>query len=162
MDNYTALYEIAASLIPEQSTVFELGCGTGVFASMIIPKCKQYTGFDIDKKSLEEARQNNMHNQDAFRYQDIQEDDAYKHMGTYVALEVMEHLRDDLTCLKKIRRGCRVILSVPSFDSVGHERFFPYEHSTLLRYSDILDIDLWRKIKIPTGGGYFHLIRGFA
>jgi len=161
MDNYAALYEVAISLVPPGGTVFELGCGTGVFGSMLIDKCDHYKGYDIDEEALKQARLNNPGYEDCFVSQDINHDDAYKHMGTYVALEVLEHIPHDLVAISKIRKGCRVVISVPSFDSEDHRRYFPYEYEAIDRYEDVLDIDLWRKIKIPTGGGYFHLMRGF-
>ncbi len=83
--------------------------------------------------------------------------------GTFVALEVFEHLSgsQDLRLLGSLVRGSRVIFSVPSFDSADHKIFWPAESDAIEYYEDTLDIDFWRKIRIPTGGGYFHLMRGY-
>ena len=159
-DNYSALYELAASQVPRDSKVVELGCGYGKFADVLHTKktLRSYVGIDWDRDAVRCARQDN---QDlTFVEADITRLN-YNDVSTYVTLEVLEHLHGDIELLSKLPRGSRVLLSVPSFDSSDHVRFFPSEHEALKRYNQVLDIDLWRKIKIPTGGGYFHFMRGF-
>lgn len=163
--NYMFLYEAAVSLIPQGAKVVEWGCGTGEFASLAIPKCRAYYGYDIDPVVIEEAKQK-VRSGTIFLNADITNE---QHTWidtegfTYVALEVLEHLPAmvDLDLIKRLPRGIRFILSVPSFDSEDHEKFFPREWEAIHYYHEALDIDFWRKIRIPTGAGYFHLMRGW-
>lgn len=162
MNNYTALYETVISLVPAESKVTEFGCGYGEFAGLLhtAKKVKSYSGIDIDAIAIRQAMENNpelamcFHNADLMKL-------GFKDVGTFIALEVLEHLSGDIELLGKIPKGSRVLISIPSFDSHGHRRFFPSEYEAIKRYENAIDIDLWRKIKIPTGGGYFHVIRGY-
>lgn len=161
MDNYTVLYQAASSLIPQESKIIELGCGTGKFAKEYLKgKIKSYIGYDIDKEAIKVAETNS---ELEFVVADVLSM-AYDEPGcTFIALEVLEHLHPfrDLELLKSLPKGSRVIFSVPSFDSADHKTFFPSEWEAIAHFAENLDIDFWRKIRIPTGGGYFHLMRGY-
>ncbi len=161
MDNYSVLYQSAASLIPQESKVVELGCGAGKFANEFIKgKFKTYVGFDIDEEAVKKASENSLLK---FSVADITHLQFFEPGFTFVALEVFEHLSgsDDLRLLGQLVKGTRVIFSVPSFDAADHKIFWPGESDAIEYYEDTLDIDFWRKIRIPTGGGYFHLMRGY-
>jgi SAM-dependent methyltransferase len=160
LDNYSVLYNAAASLIPQGSKVVELGCGSGKFAADFLRGFKSYKGYDLvgqwDHIPIQTPGF-------GFAVADITKLKFEEPGCTFVALEVFEHLFDetDLQLLLNLPRGSRVVFSVPSFDSADHKRFFPNEDGAIARYNDVLDIDFWRKIRIPTGGGYFHLMRGY-
>ncbi|HYT45059.1 MAG TPA: class I SAM-dependent methyltransferase, partial [Methylomirabilota bacterium] len=146
--------------IPQESKVIELGCGKGAFARHAAVKLKDYYGIDIDDASIAEAKSMSTHE---FVLGDITKIRFEEPGCTFVSLEVFEHLpsAEDLELLRQIPKGSRLIISVPSFNSKDHKRFFPYESSAIKYYEETIDVDFWRKIRIPTGGGYFHLMRGY-
>lgn len=164
MSNYTPLYELASSLIPQGSKVTEWGCGNGVFLNFLKEKdLKNYYGLDINEHAIRLAKQDHGYWSKNFICADITDPELEWFPRTYVALEVLEHLplMEDLALLERVAKGSRVIISVPSFSSDDHKIFFPEEWSAISHYCDVINIDLWRKISLPTGGGYFHLLRGY-
>ena len=111
------------------------------------------------KKLYEEARDyNNGTDGKWFYHADLRALEIPK-ANTYVTLEVLEHIEDDLGLLERIPKNSFTIISVPSFDSASHLRHFPTEGSALERYCQVLDIDDWRKVRIPSGE-FFHVFRG--
>lgn len=165
MDNYAALYEAAASLIPQESKIVEFGCGTGKFITnhVAADKIKSYIGYDKDVTAIDLARTSTESQLMEFVVADILTVDCDEPGCTFIALEVLEHLHNnlDLRLLGELPKGSRVIISVPSFDSSDHKKFFNNDWDALKRYSYVLDLEFWRKIRIPTGGGFFHLMRGY-
>lgn len=166
--NYFALYTGAASLIPQGSQVIEIGCGDGPFIPYIENQVKSYVGLDKDASAIGGAAKFCRHRQTFKEGKvklivcDVMDAELSTLKGrTIVALEVLEHIEDDLAVLEKLHKGTRVIFSVPSFDADDHKRFFPSENEAISRYLGVLDLDFWRKIRIPTGAGYFHLMRGY-
>lgn len=152
---YRELVERAVAMVPDDSVV-ELGCGTGRFARALLERgVTSYIGLDFAPGHIVEARR---YAPDAeFRLADIRTD-PLPAAATYVLLEVLEHLDDDLAVLRRIPLGARVVLSVPSFPSASHVRSFAGRDEARDRYQPVLrDIELEH---VELKRGYFHLIRG--
>lgn len=151
---YVPLYEAAAALIPPGASVVELGCGTGRFARFLN---HPYIGIDFTPALVEEARRYNSGGD--FRAGDLRTD-PIPDADVYVTLEVLEHLDDDLGLLRRLPVGRTVVLSVPSFDSASHVRYFQRPGSARARYGRVLDIN--HEATIPLRRGFFHLLRGWT
>ena len=150
---YLPMYLAVADLVPSGSVV-ELGCGTGRLAA-ILDRGASYVGLDFAPRLVEEASRH--YPRATFWVADLRTD-PIPDAQTYVATEVLEHLDDDLALIERLPIGATVVLSVPSFDSESHVRFFPEARSASERYGALLDIDVERYI--PIGTGYFHVLRG--
>lgn len=152
---YRELVERALALVPV-SRVVELGCGTGRFARALLERgVTSYIGLDFAPGHIAEAQR--YAPEADFRLADIRTD-PLPAAETYVLLEVLEHLDDDLAVLGRIPLGARVVLSVPSFHSASHVRFFAGRDEARDRYQPVLrDIEL-EYVELPRG--YFHLIAG--
>lgn len=153
---YTELWERAAKLVPRGSSVVELGCGTGRLAKLIVPNARTYLGLDFSERCIREAKVNAPGGE--FRVSDVRE--PIPTAEVYVATEVLEHLDDDLGLLAQIAPWSTVIISVPSFDSHSHVRWFPARGDARRRYSGSLAIDHEEFIPHGTKGRFFTLIRG--
>jgi len=68
---------------------------------------------------------------------------------TYVCLEVLEHLDDDCDLIGKLPAGARLILSVPSFESDTHVRWFDSFDDVTGRYDGLLDFT--ETVVLPVG-----------
>jgi trans-aconitate methyltransferase len=153
LDAYRPLFRAAAALLPA-GRVVELGCGTGRFAAFIGER--DYVGLDFAPGHIEAARR---YQPDCdFRVADLRTD-PIPPADAYVALEVLEHLDDDLGLLRRLPSAATVVLSVPSFDSASHVRFFVARGSAAARYGPELAIDTVRYVELKRGA-YFHLLRG--
>jgi len=155
-ERYWPLYKAAAALVPRGARVVELGCGTGEFAAYVMGRVSSYLGLDFSSQAIEGARKRLPGIR--FRVADLRKD-WIPDRDTYVTLEVLEHLDDDLALLDRLPRGAEVILSVPSFDSASHVRFFPEKGDARRRYKGRLHIDHERYVTLPNGA-FFHLLRG--
>jgi trans-aconitate methyltransferase len=154
-ERYQPLYAAAAALIPDAADVMELGCGSGGFAALICDRT-YYWGLDFAPGLIEAARQR-LPNA-VFEVADLRTA-VIPRADVYVALEVLEHLDDDLGLLARLPRGARVVLSVPSFDSASHVRFFAASGSARARYRVALAIDHEQEIPLRRGA-FFHLLAG--
>lgn len=106
----------AAQLIGNPATIFEAGCGTGMFASFVAEQNKtvQITASEFDEKTLAWAREHRSTSNIMFRRLAFEEclDDQF---DLVVALEVIEHLSDFSGFLKGCSRVApRAIISTPN------------------------------------------------
>lgn len=158
---YRTLYERALELIQDDADVIELGCGTGRFAKLLADmpgRTGDYIGIDFAAKTIAEARR--YHPDGEFLQADITHWDGLRWNATYVLLEVLEHLHDDIALLARIPTGSHVLLSVPSFDSPSHIRFFPVQGSAANHYAAVLAIDWQTEVPLANSSAFFHLISG--
>lgn len=153
------LYRAAAALIPAHMSLADLGCGTGRFAKLL--NRPDYIGIDFSVAAINEATRY----ADGFGtfivgdLRDIPLPDA----GTFVLLEVLEHLEEDIALLRRIPVGALVVLSVPSYESEAHLRQFEAPGSALDRYEDVLELCQWQRIRLRLRHDrYWHLISGYA
>ena len=108
----------AAALIAPKSRILEVGCGSGAFASYLDPSVS-YRGLEFNAKALERAQSAGL---------DVTmtsiETIAEQEPGTYDVVchfQVMEHVSDVpafmRACVKSLREGGLLLVSVPSEDS---------------------------------------------
>lgn len=130
--NQWVLSTFASDLGPN---VLEVGCGTGNFTVLMAEQGHRVTGIDIDEDYVEMAGRR------LFRFPDarvlradvtsLELDETY---DTVVMLDVLEHIRDDISLLVSLKRalcpGGRLILKVPAGqwlygpmdEAIGHYR----------------------------------------
>jgi len=120
--------------------ILDIGCGPGQFAEYLIQRCPsiEYTGIDFSKIAINAAKERcplvTFIEADIFQI-NILEKGEY---DLIVALELLEHLENDLTLLNKIPVGKKTIFSVPNSDAFAHVRFFPSEEAVTERYGSCL------------------------
>jgi len=127
--------------------VLEWGCGTGQFARMLTetnPGIK-YMGMDYSSVAIQKAQETNpgltFLCDDIFKLFNIQIID------TYVALEVLEHIQNDISLVNKIPHGKKIVFSLPDFKAENHYRFFKNKKEIRSRYTR-LDIRLIKEFKL--------------
>lgn len=126
--------------IQSDPCIIELGCGSGQFAHYLVDKkFSRYTGFDFCERALSIARKNS--NQE-FILKDCRDKFMFdKPVDIVIALEVLEHIQDDLAILSNVPSKTSIICSLPTFISKSHVRCFPTENSILTRYNSFLRIN---------------------
>lgn len=153
---YRPLYEATAALVPEGASVVELGCGTGRLAPLILARARSYVGIDFAPRLIREAKR--YEPRGWFVVGDLRQ--AIPEAEVYVANEVLEHLDDDVGLLRRLPLGSVVIVSVPSFDSKSHVRWFPERGQAAERYGEVLAIDHTEYVMHGKAGRFFSLLRG--
>jgi SAM-dependent methyltransferase len=149
---YRDLWRRTGRLVPKGSVV-ELGCGPGLLLPYL--NVESYIGLDFSARAIALAR--SQFRRADFRVADVR--DPIPVAETYVMNEVLEHLDDDLRLLRSLPSSL-VVLSVPSFDSASHVRFFEKEGAAVKRYGRVLAIDHVEYVPHGTAGRFFHLMRG--
>lgn len=115
--------------------VLELGCGTGQFAQMIKESNKvKYIGIDYSREAIRQAKLINPELyficNDIFNYK-------IPKVNTIIALELFEHLENDLRLIRRIPKYTKIVFSVPDFPSDNHYRVFKDEKEIRDRFSMI-------------------------
>lgn len=148
-------YEEAARWVGMDDHVLDLGCGTGRFLGMLAAKGYRglLQGMDFSPLAVKEAKRylgDYFPDSIDFAHRvklDVQDLRGYTppKADTYVCLEVLEHLADDLEVVASLPPGSRFIFSVPSYMSASHVRAFPLVSQVFTRFEPLLDIRRWRK-----------------
>lgn len=139
------VYEVAVDLLPPPATnpsIADLGCGTGRFAKLLRDRgYSDYWGVDFSAVRVAEARRYvpgwSFDTGDLFA---PEVRSLYQKHDTFVVLEVLEHLRQDVSLLKTLPSGARIVFSVPTYDSGGHVRTFKNPDAISSRYASVLHL----------------------
>jgi SAM-dependent methyltransferase len=104
--NQDKLFGQIKDLVPPQSTIIDVGCGTGRLEFFLAGKCKSLIGIDLSKKNIDRAKQTLLKNPDArISFQHSNPGELINKSGsikfdyailTYVIHEVNEGERIDL------------------------------------------------------------------
>lgn len=160
---YLRVWEKVASLIAPDSTVVDIGCGTGQVMELLLDKgVQQYTGYEFSKVAIAKANsilsERNDKNKAVIVYQDLYELTELVEADYYISIEVMEHLLDDKKVIGFIPKGKNVIITVPNYLGGSHVRKFDNEQQVIDRYSDLIDIS--DVVRITYGSGLIFVMSG--
>ncbi len=155
---YAPIWKVALDWIGERRRVADFGCGVGQFAQWAIECGKRYVlGIDFSTEAIRKAKKRNPAHRRCFHEADLYESATFK-LATFdvaVFLETVEHLADDLVVLEQVAVGKRVVLSVPSFLSYGHCRWFSSGNDVVERYSKVLKLRKQREFVLEDGKKYW-------
>lgn len=154
---WLSLYQAAAALINPWHPVVDLGAGTGRFAECLRRNGHQsaYTGLDFSPAAIAECKRyvpefdsgTDWHG--VFRVVDLRswgpEDDRAA-STTYVSLETLEHMEDDLDVVRRVPPGHEFIFSVPNYGGEAHLRVFENIGDAMTRYGNLLTFTDWKLI----------------
>lgn len=163
---WRALYVEAAGWVPANHEVTDLGCGTGRFVHALLHgnHYGPIVGVDFSAAALAEAA---LYLEDvgcdAETFELAEADlrswepaaDRAGH-ATYVCLEVLEHLDDDVDLIRRVPPGHQLVLSVPNYESEAHLRVFRGAGDVFSRYDGLLSFRRWSLIDLG-GGKAIHL-----
>lgn len=138
------VYKFALDFLPspdENPTILDVGCGTGMFAKLLYKKgYTNYSGLDFSRNRVKIARETvpdfSFNKRNMF---DKQMQEVYPCFDHIVALEVLEHIENDLEFLRMIPDGKIIIFSLPNYLSISHVRAFHKEEFIRDRYGEVLE-----------------------
>lgn len=133
----------ADALATESGPVADVGCGTGRLARLLwLRGEREYWGVDFSPARIAEARR--YVPEATFEVGDVYSPAIRERLGAFdrvVALEILEHINDDLGLIESAASGALVVFSVPSYDSSAHVRTFDSPQQAQNRYGHLLDIE---------------------
>lgn len=142
-------------------SIVEFGCGSGQFANMLFDNgYTNYIGYDFSEVAIGLAKEHNPEMRNCFTCADIKKHVSHSGTGIYIALEVLEHVKNDFDIVKKIPTGHTFIFSVPSFDSFNHVRKFENMYSVIERYKHIVDFTKSQRIETGYEKKFWFLMKG--
>lgn len=98
-------------------SVLDIGCGNGFLAYDVAGKVRHVTAIDFDQTSLATARHTYQRNNIEFLYGDVTTYRFKAQFDAIVLSNVLEHIKDRVTFLKKIGRiAPRILIRVPMID----------------------------------------------
>jgi tetratricopeptide (TPR) repeat protein len=115
MSRYEAIHKKIQEIVVDKS-VLDIGCGLATLSEYL----PNYSGFDFSEYAIEQNKGMDVWVGNAY------ESSNYIKKDIYVCTEVLEHL-DDLKVLQNIKKGQRLIFSVPSFADPSHLRTYTEE-----------------------------------
>jgi SAM-dependent methyltransferase len=144
--------------LTENPKILEIECGAGQFTHYLYDEgYREYHGFDFSPKATKMAKRTV--NQ-SFSKGDAMDANAYDcDYGLVVALEVMEHVKDDLAVIENIKEGTPIVFSLPTFDDPAHARWFINPRQIIKRYYKYIDIK--QIIRIDNWFACFGVIQSF-
>ena len=159
---WKTLYHAVADILgdPDGRMIVELGCGTGRLARVLNDRgWIGYHGIDFAQGLIDQAE--SYCPGTLFSTADIFSEltaEALTRSDIVVAMEVLEHLDNDLEVFKYIPQGTFVVFDVPDFDCASHVRHFTNIGDVLDRYGrffEELTVAIHR-----TGDGTYFIGRG--
>lgn len=110
-------YAHAATLIHQESSVLEVGCGKGAFRNWL-PQSIRYTGLEFNDEAVQKARAAGLD----VRKQPVEEHAAASHRYDVVcAFQVLEHVEHPKqffhACVQALKPGGTLMIAVPAQDS---------------------------------------------
>jgi SAM-dependent methyltransferase len=161
------IYREVAGWLYGSEPIVDLGSGTGRFATVAAREghSGSYTGFDFSPAAVDEATRYLAYTVPDYEatfevldLRDWQPDEIRAGATTYVCLEVLEHLDDDLALIATVPAGHRLLFSVPNYGSKSHVRRFNAAGDVWERYSALLQIRRWTLIETGTNGHAIHVV----
>ena len=141
---YFPLWNRILSILDKSWNLADFGCGAGQFANLALNNGVNYVlGIDFSSKAIRLARKRNPGHEKKFLKMNLYNKRVYSKVRYDIALfsEVFEHLERDLFICSLLESGTRIFVSLPSFDSESHVRFFKDEDEIVKRYQNNVEID---------------------
>lgn len=158
--SYIKLWRWALNNIKRKNNhIVELGCGTGQFAQLSSEEGHGHhyvKGLDFSPKNVERCvnrmteffgEASRIYNEKVFKVVNIL--DYVPNYGpnyTFVSLEVLEHIKDDIGLLNNFI-GKHMLISVPSYGAPSHVRWFKNAGEVFERYGkyNITEMQIFRQ-----------------
>lgn len=133
------LYDSVASFLNSNDKIVDLGCGAGRLLRSL-KSSKKYIGMDFSTKRIQFARE--AFRGRNFKVGDITKfDDLYLNFDTFVLVEVLEHINDDIGVIGNIPLGSKVVMANPNQWADAHVRKFESEEYIKERYHEFLKFE---------------------
>jgi len=141
--------------------ILDLGCGPGQFGALLYDKgFRQYCGVDFSSKGIDIAIEKCPYFE--FIVANVLETNVLesREYDCLVALEFLEHVREDLAVLQRVKAGTKFFGTVPNYPYPSHVRYFSSTEEVELRYAAFFSSFRVDAFLRNTKGRMFYLLEG--
>jgi len=142
-------------------SVLDIGCGPGQFASLLYDKgIKEYTGIDFSPVSIQKASDRCPFYK--FVLADLAASDIMEKIAPscVTALEVLEHIENDIVLLQKIPSATLFLGTVPNFPYPSHVRHFQNMEEVSQRYEALFSRFRVDEFRLKPDGSILFVMEG--
>lgn len=148
---YLKVWQRMLQRFDKKKRVLDFGCGVGQTASLMIDMgFDRYMGVDFSSQAIAMAKETHLvqpnysfHVADVFEFaSNIPQVEPESEQ--IFCSETLEHIQRDVELLQLIQQkfsGCRIAISVPTFDDPGHVRHFKSAQEAKARYSPFINVE---------------------
>jgi len=122
-------------------TILDIGCGIGSLLSLCRDSDFTCYGFDFSSEAIEICRKHNKL-ENVWVGNALEKENYKGEYDAYLAIEVLEHITQDLDVIGNLKPGIPFIFSLPSWANPGssHVRCFRSDDEIRQRYGQVVDI----------------------
>jgi len=127
----------------KREKILQLGCRTGNLARILLYSNYNYVrGVETTSELISLAQQSmSTRHRSKFIKGFFDEEKTYDiEYDTVICAEVFEYHDCDIKILKSVKKGAKIIFTVPGFPNEVFSRYFLSEKSIKSRYKDLIDI----------------------
>ena len=110
------IYEHVSKVV--SGKVLDVGCGSGFGTHLFTRQAEMVRGIDLDESAINFAKRAFSNGSIDFSYTDIRENVSHETFDFITMIDVIEHIKDDLTAVKFVSRllgvGGKFICSTPN------------------------------------------------
>ena len=143
--------------------IIDFGCGNGQFSRYIQNKLdiNKYIGYDFSNFAINYANKNNKNINFTYEIKNFNNMEKINLTNkTFICLEVLEHINNDLNIIKKMTSESEFVFSVPNYNSKGHVRIFKDKSEIYKRYDKLLNIENINIVNIGKHGNKIFIFYG--
>ena len=134
-----AIYLWAIQQIGTFDRVLDVACGPGRLLELAWEDGIRIVGTDFSQEALRQARERAPEQHTV--HCDLYEFPHWGYYKCFILTEILEHLKRDYELLHNIRRGSKLIATVPEFDCKSHVRTFSGPDEIKERYRLLVSIE---------------------
>lgn len=144
---WTRIWEMTVEYLNKSNinNILDIGSGMGQMGQLCSINNIKYKGIDFSEYAIQYSKNNKLGNEE-FECIDANNYHYNDDVQAYTTHEFLEHIKDDLGIISKLKSGKPIIFSVPDSDGVQHTRFFINEQEVIDRYCSLIDELVVKKI----------------
>lgn len=137
--DWTLIWESTLDILLENNltNILDIGSGMGQLGQLCTQNNIEYKGIDFSEYAIQYSIQNKV-GHELFECVNANDYHYSDEVQAYTTHEFLEHVKDDLGILAKLKSNIPIIFSVPDSDGIQHTRFFTDVDDVYNRYSPLI------------------------